>query len=388
MKRLSILIFICFLSPLVACEYLSHFLKVRLFSQSKIYGITFNPSRGAFKINCDGKHKFSIDAQSTASVSVIGDSLLIKVLDDTIGICYAVSFTSDHGFPAFSLKPNKPERKLRTYDNNCAITNNSGQLRIINQVALENYVAGSVQSEGGAMAPLEYQKIQAVLCRTFAVKNLFRHEDEGFDVCDHVHCQAYNSRSIAKSVVFATQKTAGEVVVDANLSLITSAYHSNSGGQTANSEDAWSLSSNYLTSINDSFSLNMPNSHWEKVIEKSFWINYLNSKLKLDFNNDSIRRKAFSFSQTQRLAYIAFGNQKLALKDIRNDLKLKSSFFSILDNGETLVLKGKGFGHGVGLSQEGAMAMAKKGYDYKSILNFYYAKTKLLQIDEMNFFKE
>jgi stage II sporulation protein D len=388
MKQAFRLFFILFILEANASEQLSHFLKVRILTQSKVYAAQMKPEKGAFNIICDGKHKFILDPQSHANVMVIGDSLLLKILNDTIGVFAHIYFSSENSNPIFSLKSIKPERKLRNYDNNCAFSNVGGQLFIINHVELENYVAGSVQSEGGSLSPIEYQKIQAVLCRTFAIKNLFRHEEEGFDICDHVHCQAYNSRSISKSVIAATQSTSGEVVVDNNLNLITSAYHSNSGGQTANSEDAWSLSSDYLKSINDSFALGMPNAKWQKTMSKQYWTNYLNSKLKIDLNDDSTRDIAFNFKQDERKASLDFGAQKLPLKDVRNDLHLKSSFFSIYDLGDTLLFKGKGFGHGVGLSQEGAMVMAKRGYSYKKILNFYYSKTKILSISEMNFFKE
>ncbi len=388
MRLNFLLIYLLSFSSLSSRNYLAHFLKVRLLSQSKVFIAQFKPEVGAFKLICDGKHKFILDAQSTATIYVSGDSLLLKVLNDTIGTFSTIYLASDHTHPIFSLKSLKPDRKPKQYDNNCSFHSIGGLIQIINHIDLENYVAGSVQAEGGSMSPLEYQKIQAVLCRTFAIKNLFRHEEEGFDICDHVHCQAYNGRSVSKSVIFATLSTVGEVVVDANLNLITSAYHSNSGGQTANSEDAWSLPSDYLKSITDSFAVGMPNAKWERSFTKQQWLNYLNSKLNIDFSIDSLRQKAFGFKQEQRKANIEFGAQKIALKDVRNDLKLKSSYFSIYEFGDTLLFKGKGFGHGVGLCQEGAMVMAKKGYDYKKILGYYYSKTKLLGIDEMNFFKD
>jgi stage II sporulation protein D len=64
---------------------------------------------------------------------------------------------------------------------------------------------------------------------------------------------------------------------------------------------------------------------------------------------------------------------------------LKSTFFSCSQDGEFVVLKGKGFGHGVGLCQEGAMNMSKKGFDYQQILLFYYPKMRLtVQSDRLN----
>jgi stage II sporulation protein D len=57
---------------------------------------------------------------------------------------------------------------------------------------------------------------------------------------------------------------------------------------------------------------------------------------------------------------------------MRSDLDLRSTFFSVYAKGDSIILKGKGYGHGVGLCQEGAMEMAAKGFNYKQIIDFYY----------------
>ena len=57
---------------------------------------------------------------------------------------------------------------------------------------------------------------------------------------------------------------------------------------------------------------------------------------------------------------------------MRTDLNLRSTFFSVVTDGDTILLKGKGYGHGVGLCQEGAMEMAKEGFNYRQIIDFYY----------------
>ena len=62
------------------------------------------------------------------------------------------------------------------------------------------------------------------------------------------------------------------------------------------------------------------------------------------------------------------------------DLNLRSTFFSVSVNGDSVTLNGKGYGHGVGFCQEGAMAMASKGYRYKDIINFYYNKVTISDI--------
>jgi stage II sporulation protein D len=63
----------------------------------------------------------------------------------------------------------------------------------------------------------------------------------------------------------------------------------------------------------------------------------------------------------------------MPLIKIRDDFKLKSTFFSVFTDGNSVILKGRGYGHGVGLCQEGAMVMASKGYSYKKILSYYFS---------------
>jgi stage II sporulation protein D len=58
---------------------------------------------------------------------------------------------------------------------------------------------------------------------------------------------------------------------------------------------------------------------------------------------------------------------------MRSDLNLRSTFFSVYAVGDSIILKGRGYGHGVGLCQEGSMAMAAKGFDYREIIRFYYS---------------
>ena len=69
-------------------------------------------------------------------------------------------------------------------------------------------------------------------------------------------------------------------------------------------------------------------------------------------------------------------------------MQLKSSFFSVVAVGDTVILKGRGFGHGVGMCQEGAMRMAKLGYKCPEMINFYYQKTQLVDLHKLNFFKD
>jgi stage II sporulation protein D len=72
------------------------------------------------------------------------------------------------------------------------------------------------------------------------------------------------------------------------------------------------------------------------------------------------------------------------LSAIRYDLGLKSTWFSVSPAGSNVVLRGKGYGHGVGLSQQGAIRMAQLGYNYLEIIKFYYKDVEVVNYDELN----
>ena len=79
---------------------------------------------------------------------------------------------------------------------------------------------------------------------------------------------------------------------------------------------------------------------------------------------------------------------KVPLKNIRNDLSLKSTFFSITADNDTIIFRGKGYGHGIGMCQEGAMKMAEKGYSYVDVIHFYYKGVRLIERTQLAFFRE
>ena len=80
----------------------------------------------------------------------------------------------------------------------------------------------------------------------------------------------------------------------------------------------------------------------------------------------------FSFVQKSRSVNYATGTFTIPLKTLRAEMNLKSTFFSVISDGDKIILKGRGYGHGVGLCQEGAMVMASKGIKFNQIIDFYY----------------
>ena len=162
--------------------------------------------------------------------------------------------------------------------------------------------------------------------------------------------------------------------------MISAAFCSNSGGSTVNSEDIWKIPTSYLKSVNDTFSMKMPNATWEYKILQTNWLDYLSSRFNYNINDPAKKNYALNFKQDTRKVYFT---DSILLTSIRADLGLKSTWFSIEPQGINMVFKGKGYGHGVGLSQQGAIRMALLGYSYIDIIKFYYKDVDIVNYEEL-----
>ena len=288
-----------------------------------------------------------------------------------------VTFSATDTACILCLNPRK--LKHRTYEGNLLVSvNRNGKLLLINDVEFETYIAGVVQSEiYGDKSDIF--RVQAIISRTWALKNIRKHASEGYNFCDQVHCQAYLNRCVRPDIMLGTMQSSGMTIVDENGQLIETPFHANSGGETANSEDVWRSAVPYLRSVPDTFSYHMKQSEWVKVLTEDKWLNYFASKHKIDTKNDSIRNELLSFSQSTRKKRIC----GIPLTRIRNDFQLRSTFFSVLydSTSHRITLSGHGFGHGVGLSQEGTIRMVNLGISYDSIIRHYYSGA-LIHYDE------
>lgn len=270
------------------------------------------------------------------------------------------------------------------YDDHLHVKRLGHQIRLINEVDLDRYVAGVVEGEAGYNLPLEYYKLQAILCRTYALKNINRHVKDGYQLCDKVHCQVYHRKCKKNDIIKATSATSGLVVVDHDLELINTTFHSNCGGQTCNSEDVWLTPVSYLRSVKDSFCHFSPHSSWEKKFNKREFISVFSQNKPLDSLDF---QSLINFCQdTARFLNKNLHSTKLT--KVRSALNLKSTYFSVEQQGSSLMLFGKGFGHGVGLCQEGGIEMAKQHHSYLDILKYFYTKVFIVNQRALLFFKE
>jgi stage II sporulation protein D len=358
-------------------------LDIRIFSEFKAEIIHISTRNTTYIIQVDTVYVDTVGANKNISIEIKDTCMAIK-FDSTEFLGKDIFLSTEEGSDGYFINLNQLKQPARAYRGNLRVFMSERSAHIINRVPLEEYVAAVVEAEGGHKAPIEYYKTQAVICRTYALRNLHRHEEEGFHLCDLTHCQVYPGIPRNKLIIQAVQSTKGLVIVDDKFELINAVYHSNSGGYTANSADVWTSQLSYLQAVEDTFSLSGNHAQWERRISLAEWHIFLENKgvnIRSLSDEDMIKRL------NQRMSALKYGQISIPMREIRQYFGLKSAYFDVILEGSEISLKGKGYGHGVGLAQEGAMAMANLGYDYQNIIKHYYLGTKVIDMKLLSVFQ-
>ncbi|MBL0314725.1 MAG: SpoIID/LytB domain-containing protein [Flavobacteriales bacterium] len=360
---------------LVGLNYGKEYLRATIFVESGTYSVTANQ-----------EEMFVIKAGQTLDLTASSGKINVFFDGKNLEGNTRIDLVPVSG-STFRIQPAGYKKSGRLYSAGLRAIAYQGRLQLINNIELEDYVSGVIEAESGKGHEIEYYKVQAVISRTYALNNLQRHAAEGYQLCDATHCQVYHGRPYAEPMAFsAARATRDIIIVDAEINLITAAFHSNCGGKTVNAEEVWSKPLSYCVSRVDSFCLEMPHSRWEKSITQERWNSYLSSK-----------RSEYSIAQSDSQSYLSLSGRQYFLADsslripsrvMREDLQLKSTLFRTENTGEHIRFMGRGFGHGVGLCQEGAMRMAQLGYCYEDIIHFYYADVHLIPRYMLWFFRD
>ena len=258
----------------------------------------------------------------------------------------------------------------RPYLGKVTIRPNLIYLETIVKVPVEPYIAGVVEAEGGMSAEPEYHKAQAVLARTWLITNMGKHKKEGYHIKDDQSSQAFKGVPHGKHAVIISAAVAQtkDTIATYGSKPIIGFYHSNSGGQTVLPQDVWSQELPYCRAVFDPFSKKESKYRWTKDISLSDWKAYFNIAEDFDWS------AFFTQSPEGRQTHYTIGDQTFKLETLRRHFKLRSTYFTASVVGDTVHLEGYGFGHGVGMAQQGAMRMAVGGFQWKEILDFYFQK--------------
>lgn len=288
----------------------------------------------------------------------------------------------------FRMRSTSPRTSERPYPGSIELRRDGARFKLIATVPLEEYVAGVVQAEAGRGHGLEYYKLQAVSCRTWVLANKRKHLAEGFEVCDRTHCQVFQGRARLDSINQAVFLTRDMVVVDSDIQLIHATFHSNCGGETMNAEDLWSQHEPYLVSVIDTFCFHAPHARWTERIPRATWLAYLKRQFGVDTHDPAIVAQVTEHHPQCREVYLSNISPLVSLEQVRTDMHFRSAYFSMHSDGNDVIFDGKGFGHGIGLCQEGAMQMALDGYSYADILHHYFTDVHIVDLDNLEFFRD
>lgn len=365
-------------------------MRIGLFRDYTIKRIIVAYNAGSYSIYGDTTHFGSILPNEFIDVSVEGNKLRLKTGVTDKGLYSKIVLHQNNLGSSITLDPRSSKTiKSRKYEDDIELSAANDAITIVNLVDIDNYLSGVVESEGGGGQHIEYYKVQALMSRTYALKYVNKHIKEGFSLCDRVHCQAYHSMlRFTPQIREAVQSTSGSVMLDKDDQLIDSYFHANCGGQTCEPDYVWNNPIPYLTTFVDTFCIYTKQAKWEKRIPKTEWENYFVSQFNFPIQDSNWVEKLYNFDQEERKAFYLSPGLGIPLRDIRQKFNLKSTFFSTRLEGNEVVINGKGYGHGVGLCQEGAMKMARSGFDFRQIAQFYFTGARVIDLSEKQFFKQ
>ncbi len=352
--------------------------RIRLFAGLDPASVFFTVSRGSYEVDSFDGRPFFLSQGESVIISRYQNRLALKTRNGKGFVCDSVLLKGTTGNDAFLCRKNGSNTVRRLYSDNLLCYQDMETLMLINICDEEKYIAGVVKAEGGSGRNAEYSKSQAVLVRTYLYDNMNRHIIDHYNLCDDVHCQAFHGITADEVINRATKETWNLVVLDKDSVLIMPSFHSNCGGETSGSGDVWLAGKSYLSSVRDPYCTSSPNAVWHKNISYREWVNYLR---KNGYDGPDNNPAVFSFPQLARTDDYHVGKFKLPFSKIRNDLGLKSSFFSVTAGASSVQLRGRGYGHGVGLCQEGAMVMASRGFNFRRIIAFYFGGVIVTDIE-------
>ncbi len=279
-------------------------------------------------------------------------------------------------------------------------------IKAINTLSLEEYLRGVVPAEMPVKNGSEYYealKAFSICARTYAVMKLSREKDD-FDIYLDVRDQVYGGASVENPVSnSAIEDTKGMILSYNNFPAVIY-YSSTCGGHT---EDASNVFSDeeipYMKGVKDgdpAYCDISPKFRWNAEYDDTTIVsrlinagllypdryNLLSVDVESRFKSGRVKQLNFLFNNLDHHRNVKvriFGNNiRYVLRTPDNKNILESNFFDVDFTGQKVILKGKGYGHGVGLCQWGSISMAKKGFDFKQILEHYFPGTEVTHYNE------
>ncbi|MBQ3475739.1 MAG: stage II sporulation protein D [Bacilli bacterium] len=273
---------------------------------------------------------------------------------------------------------------IKKQENNVTIRvlNSNNEIKVLN---IEDYLIGVVSSEVPVSFEKEALKAQAVASRTYALKQIEDNKDKNYDVTDNVLSQVYSTDDALKEkwgsnfdeyynkIKTVVNETKGEFISYDN-NPIFAFFFSTSNGTTEDNVNVFGADLPYLKPVDSSFDLDETN----YVSTKEYTIDEFYNLLGIpvdDLEITNIKR-----SNSNRVLYLEINGVSFKGRELQKILSLKSNDFDIKEENNKIIITTKGYGHGVGMSQYGANALAKKNMGYQDILKYYYRGVEIKKL--------
>jgi stage II sporulation protein D len=249
---------------------------------------------------------------------------------------------------------------------------------VVNELPLEEYLAGAVKAEAGDRMPLEMLKAQAIVARTYAVYHQQLNSGKAYQLVASTAHQQYAGGVAGDSPVWAAVRaTEGQVMLWQG-ALFPAFYHTDSGGHTEDPRAVFAgRNMPALKPVRVDFPSASPHDEWRLDMPLSE-LGALLLKRGISVGR-VVALEVLERSASLRVSYIAIRGLKGTATLRGNDLRqligydtLKSTLFAVAVSGTVARFVGRGYGHGVGLDQWRAKTMAELGYDARQILEYYY----------------
>jgi stage II sporulation protein D len=258
------------------------------------------------------------------------------------------------------------------------LTDASGRLRAVNQLGIEDYLGGVIPREVPASWPKAALQAQAVASRTYALYRMEQARELDYDVSADVLSQVYGGRSAEKRRTNrALKRTRGKAMVHEN-QLIPAFFHASCGGHTESAQMVWGLDSAVLKGTACPYCIDRPAYTWKRNFHSRAVQELLNSRgytigritdIEIEQRSPSGRAVALHIHDHDNATLTIPATEFRAL--LGPDI-VRSTRFEIIMKGYFFDLAGYGWGHGIGMCQQGACGMALAGKNMLEILRFYY----------------
>lgn len=263
------------------------------------------------------------------------------------------------------------------------------RITVVNDINVEDYIKGVLYHEVSHHWPMEALKAQAVAARTYALYSI-NPAGKPYDVTNDIYSQVYGGKESERyRTDLAVDYTRGQILTY-NGQIIPAYFHATCAGMTEDARELWNLPEIApLRGVPCSFCQGSPHLHWKKNFRLRDIQNALNqhgykvgtiSDMAIVDRDRSDRIEHLKITQKDGSELIIKGKD---FRDLMGPNVLLSNNYEIIMRGHYVDIMGKGWGHGVGMCQWGALGMAKQQFNYKQILAYYYPQSVLMNYHEL-----